>query len=122
MLPILMAAIDLLGKKNQQAQDANQNKAAALQAEGAQLSGQGGQPPTYARGAAKEGAAQSGLGSLLGTLGSLKGNGNQADPSTIKQSNGANADPLSFSSVKALNGAGFDGQNAPSNEDLLSDY
>jgi hypothetical protein len=117
MLPILMAAIDLLGKKNQQAQDANQNKAAALQAEGAQLSGQGGQPPTYARGAAKEGAAQSGLGSLLGTLGSLKGGG-QGQPQQKSNPN----DPLSFSSVKALNGAGFDGQNAPSNEDLLSDY
>lgn len=123
MLPLIMAAVNLLQKKQQDQQNAQNGRVNTLENEANELGGKsGGQPQTFARGATKESAGQSGLGSILGTLGSLKGNGNAPDMSAVKQSNGVNADPLSYGSVSALNGIGVNGQNAPNNEDLLSDY
>lgn len=102
-----MAALSVLQNKSKNEQAQKQAKIDAAE----------GQPGASQ---AQGGGASSGLASLLGSLqGSKKDPGKAPDLTTAFQSNGASSDPLSYNSVKDLNGIGVTGQ-APSTEDDLS--
>lgn len=93
MLPLITAALSLLQNKQKQEEQAKQDKIAAAE----------GQAP-----APKAGGGQD----LNGIMGMLKSFKTQAPQTT----------PLSQGTTNMLDSEGFDGKNAPSNEDLLSDY
>jgi hypothetical protein len=121
MLPILMEALNLIGKQNQQAES---EKAAKISAALGKMQQMPQQQPQQAAG--------NPIGSLLGgVLGGVLGGGggggkdNKINPATgTNPTSGTPATPMTFGTQKSLDDLGFDGKlgDEDSDDSLLGGY
>lgn len=107
MLPLIMSALGML--QNQQAQQ-QQKKQAKVDATLGQVHGaapkQGGSNALLGLAGGLLGGQGGGAGGLLGGLLGQAG-GSALDPKSRRQSDGSMADPLSYDSIKDLEGIGI---------------